>query len=655
MDFFEAQARARKRTSRLVALFAVAVLGTIAASYVAALLFVLNAGSNRREHRDDSSLPPVEAGPGRYWQPGVFVPVALGTLAVVALGSLYKWHQFRSGGSAVAESVGARRVDPGSAQTAERRLLNVVEEMAIASGVPVPAVYVLDDETAINAFAAGLTTHDAVVAVTRGTLDKLTRDELQGVVGHEFSHILNGDMRLNVRISAIIFGILLIGLIGRTVLHGLSRTRLRSSGDRKGAGPIVAIFAAGLALMIIGYVGYFFGRLIQAAVSRQREFLADASAVQFTRNPHGLTGALRKIGGYALGSTINSDKGAAIGHFFFAQGFRSMFGGLWATHPALDERIRAIDPQFDGQMFEPPQVVNVSEESFVSAGLAPRVQSAPAVLRPAAATSAVANLGTLSPEQIANASLLLAAVAADLRDAARTVASAPALVFGLLLSDEPVLRTRQKEIIATRSGTDALRALERLEPSLGQVRPEQRLPLLHLALPVLRGIPPASLSVFLDTLDELVHADAQVSTFEFALQKLLVHALALGRAPGGAAVQYQSFHAVADEVSVVLSALACAATSDPAFAQHAFAAGAKQLPLIANQLQFFAATTANLERLDAALDKIAVASGPIKQRTLIAAAHTVGADGQILVAEAELLRAIAAALDCPMPPLTATG
>ena len=655
MDFFEAQARARKRTTRLVMLFAVAVLGTILASYAAALLFILNAGDPPRKRGHNFELPPVEAGPGRYWRPGVMVPVALGTLAIVGLGSLYKWHQFRAGGSAVAESVGGRRVDPGSADPAERRLLNVVEEMAIASGVPVPAVYVLDEEAAINAFAAGLTTHDAVVAVTRGTLEKLTRDELQGVVGHEFSHILNGDMRLNVRISAIIFGILVIGLIGRGILHGLSRMRLRSSGDRKGAGPIVVIFAAGLAFMIIGYVGYFFGRLIQAAVSRQREFLADASAVQFTRNPQGLTGALRKIGGYALGSSINSDKGAAIGHFFFAQGFRSMFGGLWATHPALNERIRAIDPHFDGRMFEPPQVVDVGGESFVSAGLAPRIQPRPLILPPTAATAAVARLGTLSPEQIANTTLLLGSVAVDLREATRTTATAPALVFGLLLADEPALRTRQREIVATRSGADTLHTLERLEPALSQIRPEQRLPLLHLALPVLRGIPPASLATFLDTLDELVHADAQVSTFEFALQKLLAHTLALGRAPGGAAVQYHSFQAVAVEISVVLSALARASTSDPAFAQPAFAAGARQLPLIADRLQFLEVGAAGMEQLDAALDKLAVASNPIKQRTLLAAAHTVGADGQILVAEAELLRAIAAALDCPMPSLSAQG
>ncbi len=652
MDFFEAQARARQRTSRLVALFALAVLGTILAGYLAALLIVENVGEDPTATRYERRRPAVAADLGRYWRPDLLGSVALATVAVVGLGSLFKWLQFRAGGSAVAESVGARRVEPGTTHPAERRLLNVVEEMALASGVPVPAVYVLDDEAAINAFAAGLTPHDAVVAVTRGTLEKLTRDELQGVVGHEFSHILNGDMRLNVRLSAIIFGILLIGLIGRTVLHGIGRTRLRSSGNRKGAGPIAAIFAVGLAFMIIGYVGYFFGRLIQSAVSRQREFLADASAVQFTRNPGGLTGALKKIGGYALGSTLTTSKGAAIGHFFFAQGLRSTFGGLWATHPPLAERIHAIDPHFDGKMFDPPTVVDVARESFASAGFAPLSRTLPPRLSPASAPAALAGVGSVTPQQLANAQLLLEGVPTPLREATRTAAGAPALVFGLLLAEEPGLRERQRQLVSTHAGAAAARTLAGLEPALSQIAPEQRLALLHLALPVLRGLPPDSLPGFLETLDQLVHADGQVSTFEFALQKLLTHALSLGRAPGLALVQYQSFQPVAEEIAVLLSALALASTTDPEQARQAFAAGVRHLPLIASRLHFLPATAAGLAQLDQALDKLAVASGPIKQRTLAAAAAIVGADGRILITEAELLRAIAAALDCPMPPLT---
>jgi Zn-dependent protease with chaperone function len=648
MDFFEAQARAKKRTTRLVVLFAFAVAGTILAAYFAAVFGLGAIGSssrNRPYYGDDSSSA------FSLWQPQVFVATVLGTLAIVGLASFVKWRQFSSGGSAVAESVGGRRVDPHTTDLKERRLLNVVEEMAIASGVPVPDVYVLNDEPSLNAFAAGLTTSDAVVAVNRGTLEKLRRDELQGVVGHEFSHILNGDMRLNLRITSVIFGILVLGLAGRGILWALSRGRFR--GGKNSGGIIIALGLLGLSLLVIGYVGYFFGRLIQAAVSRQREFLADASAVQFTRNPAGLAGALKKIGGYALGSALQTDKAAAIGHFFFAQAFRTDFAGLWATHPPLPERLRAIDPQWDGKMFDPPEIVDVAEESFVTAGLAPAARPRPVdhtadISRPLAA---IASIGTLTPGQISGAAALLDATPDRLRAASRTPAEAPALLYGLLLNDEPAFREKQRALVSAHAGTEALRTLDELAPSLRGLRVEHKLPLLQLALPALRSLPPAALSPFLDTLDELVHADGRVSPFEFALQKILTRTLALGRAPGAATVRYYSFNALTAEISTVLSALAHTSSNVDMDARAAFAAGAAQIKLVENQLAFLAEPACDYAALDAALDQLATASGPIKQRTLVAAAHVVGADGQILIAEAELLRALSAALDVPMPPL----
>ncbi len=657
MDFFEAQARAKKHTTRLVVLFSLAILGTVFGTYFAAVYGLRETHDyhprrTRPGHYEFSSAPqgPVPS----WWQPQLLLGVSMATLAVVGIASLWKWNEFSAGGSAVAESVGGRRVDPHTTDTHERRLLNVVEEMAIASGVPVPAVYIMDEEPAINAFAAGLTTSDAVVAVTRGTLEKLSRDELQGVVGHEFSHILNGDMRLNLRLTALVFGILVIGLLGRGLLYSIRFSRPRSSGDGKNhAGVLVAIAVIGLALMAIGYIGYFFGRLIQAAVSRQREYLADASAVQFTRNPGGLTGALKKIGGFALGSSIQSNKSAAIGHFFFAQGFRSHFGGLWATHPPLDERIRAIDPRFDGQMFAAPEVVDVSRESFATAGFAP----APPVVRAArpatpadVASLAPAALAALSAEHIANSQLLLDSTPPRLRAATQTPSDAQSLLFALLLDTDPSTSNRQRNLVAARAGGDALRALDDLIPFLRDLRPEHRLPLLQLALPALRQLPPTALDPFLDTLDELVHADTQVTIFEFTLQKLLVRTLALGRAPSAAVVQYHSFHAVAPEIAVVLSALAhLSAAANTLSAEEAFAAGASQLKLVESRLALLAPAACDLAALDGALDKLSAASFPIRQRTVTAAAHLIGADGQTLIAESELLRAIAATLDVPLP------
>jgi Zn-dependent protease with chaperone function len=660
MDFFEAQALAKNRSARLVALFGLAVLGTILAGYAAAMALF-----GQLELRGDA-IHYDSGAPVRYWNPVIFAWVAGGTLVVVGFASLFKWMQMRNGGADIAEMVGGRRVAPNTTDLDERRLLNVVEEMAIASGVPVPAVFILEKEPGINAFAAGLTTSDAVVAVTKGTLQKLNRDELQGVVAHEFSHILNGDMRLNVKLSAIVFGILFLGLIGRGLLYSLARGRVRSSGGGKGKGNgVVVLLAVGLALMIVGYVGYFFGRLIQAAVSRQREFLADASAVQFTRNPDGIAGVLKKIGGYTLGSRMIGAHAGEIGHFFFAQGFRSHFGGAWATHPPLPERIRAIDPRWDGQFFKPEQVVDVKTQSFAETGLggAPKpptpapgfpfplpVPGLPPPLGhiPFAPAAAIADIGALSAAHFDQAQSLLDSIPAALREATHDVARAPALVYGLLMSDQG-----GRDLIATHDSPAAADVAAQMQPQITALAPAARLPLLQLAFPALATLDAAARGRFVTTLDELVHADTKVTPFEFALQKMLLHQLKLAGAPQ-ARVDFHSFQAVSDDIGVVLSTLARLGTTDEKIAATAFAQGVRELPLLKDSLALQPAAT-DLDSLDRALDRLAVSSLPIKKRLLLAAAHVIGHDGTVTVEEGELLRAIAVTLDCPMPVLAKPG
>ncbi|HUL53671.1 MAG TPA: M48 family metallopeptidase [Opitutaceae bacterium] len=672
MDFFEAQAHARKRTTRLVVLFGLAVAGTILASYVAAIVIfqqfsprVRNLEHGYWQYQRTASWPD-ETASYPWWNPQIFAGVALGTLAVVGLASLYKWSQFRGGGSVVAEGVGGRRIEAHTTDLRERRLLNVVEEMAIAAGVPIPAVYVLDDEAGLNAFAAGLTTSDAVVAVTRGTMEKLSRDELQGVIAHEFSHILNGDMRLNVKLAAIVFGILVIGLVGRGILRGLGGGRVRVRG-KGGGGAIVAILAIGLALLIIGYIGYFFGHLIQAAVSRQREFLADASAVQFTRNPSGILGALRKIGGYALGSHLETHKAAEIGHFFFAEGFPALFlGGLWATHPPLDARIRAIDPQWDGTFFQPAETVDVAHESFVQAGLVPPKAGLPSgaaqaiALTPAAVMAAV---GTLNPEHVDYARALLDRMPAPLLAAARNGREAPAVIYGLLMERGGAIDEPQAAILAARAGEGTVRWVRELLPQFARLGVDARLPLAQLALPALRQLAPPEVSAFTGTCQALIAADRQLSYFEFALQKVLLRHLAVRGAPSAKVVQLYSFNAVVNEIAVLLSALAWAGAmqgpeqadgtveADRAAAAAAFGDGASQLPLIRASLALLDPDGCAFAQIDAALDRLAGASFPIKQRLLLAGAHTVSHDNQIRAEEGELLRAFADSLGCPMPPL----
>ncbi len=334
MNFFQHQEAARRKTGLLVVLFIVAVALIILAVYAAALAFYL------------TQMRGLEGTARSWWVPGVFFPVAIATVILVSLGSLYKIATLRGGGAVVASQLGGSKISPSTQKLNERVLLNVVEEMAIASGVPVPEVYLLDKEKGINAFAAGFTPDDAVIGVTRGCLETLSRDELQGVIAHEFSHILHGDMRLNLRLIGILHGILLLALIGEMLLRSM-----RYSRDSKKGGAGIAL--AGLALFVIGYVGLFFGKLIKSAVSRQREYLADAAAVQFTRNPGGLGGALKRIGGLAHGSRITEANPETASHLFFGNALRASLLGLMSTHPPLDVRIKRIEPSFDGRF---PQV-----------------------------------------------------------------------------------------------------------------------------------------------------------------------------------------------------------------------------------------------------------------------------------------------------------
>src|SRR5205823_6273480 len=339
LDFFDRQDKARRNTTLLVFYFVLAVLSLLlAVNVVVSLLFIgfTNYGLvirnlNPVSSANELSLP--------WSQVELLFLVTIGTLSVILIGSVFKTLQLARGGSAVAELLDGRLINSNTSDTDERKLLNVVEEMSIASGVPVPQVYVMDGEAGINAFAAGHSASDAAISVTRGCMKMLSRDELQGVIAHEFSHILNGDMRLNLRLMGVIFGILCLAIVGRILLQ----TR---SSDSKDKNPLPLL---GLALLLLGWIGVFFGRLIQAAVSRQREFLADASSVQFTRNPSGLSGALQKIGAYSFGSHIESPQAEQASHMFFGNGVSEPLFGLMATHPPIAERIHAIDPSWTGK------------------------------------------------------------------------------------------------------------------------------------------------------------------------------------------------------------------------------------------------------------------------------------------------------------------
>ncbi len=429
-DFFQRQADARRTTKWLVILFFLAVVGIVGTVVVAttAALHGTRSIQQLRIH-PEVSLDTV----------GIPLGAGAFSLALIGTGSLVKLVQLRGGGTTVAESLGGRRLNHNTTDPLERRVVNIVEEMALASGVPVPPVYFLSEEQGINAFAAGYSPSDAVVAVTRGTAEQLTRDELQGVIAHEFSHILNGDMRLNIRLIGVLHGILLLGLLGRMLFNIASR----GGGSRRSGkdGGLYLLFI-GLALLIVGYLGTFFGNLIKAAVSRQREYLADASAVQFTRNPEGIAGALKRIGAAVFGSRLSHPKAAELSHMYFGQGVWEGFTGMMATHPSLEKRILALEPNWNGVFPSMPQIAAAITELENVAGFVGRVAQADEV---------PVEVVRHSPDQVGNpteqhrgyAAQLIENIPTEILEAVREPYGARAVMFALLLDPKAEVRERQ--------------------------------------------------------------------------------------------------------------------------------------------------------------------------------------------------------------------
>ena len=518
MNFFEHEAAARRRTSLLVGYYALAVAAIIVALYAVTIVIFRQAGQKH-------GVQPPDAVP--LWDPGLFAMVAVGAGGLILAGTLYKIATLRSGGASVAEMLGGRLVAPDTTNLNERRLLNVVEEMAVASGTPIPPVYVLDDETAINAFAAGFTPADAVVTVTRGTLDKLTRDELQGVIAHEFSHIFNGDMRLNIRLMGILNGILVLSMVGYWMFRITARTGDVGRSRKEKGNALGAIVLLGLAMWIIGYIGVIFARLIKSAVSRQREYLADASAVQFTRNPPGIGGALKKIGAFSAGSRLESPHAEEASHLFFANGLGQSFLGLMATHPPLADRIRRIDPQFDGDFVTAvrgagPASADETPASNLTGG-APVTQpplptATHVTVRPGALVNTV---GTLPTQGLAYAAGLLLGIPAPLRAACREAAGAQAVMYGLLLSQDADVRAAQRTQITASVPEGVARRVDELAPLVATVRPGTRLSLAEVAVATLRNLSPSDYTALRATVFALAAADSQITIFEYAVMRLL--------------------------------------------------------------------------------------------------------------------------------------
>ena len=616
MDFFAAQDNARRSSRLLILWFATAVVGIITAVYVATALAIHYFTGNPY---DPASSP---------WSIELLVAVTLGVGGLILGGSLYKLGVLaRQGGARVAEELGGRLVSRATTHPLERRLINVVEEMAIASGIPAPPVYVLDAEHAINAFAAGASPNEAVVAVTRGTLDELSRDELQGVIAHEFSHILNGDMRLNLRLLGVLHGILLLTLAGRVLMRGARR------GDRNAG----AIALGGAMLLTVGYIGTLCGKLIKAGVSRQREYLADASAVQFTRNPSGIASALARIAD--MGSDVRHPRAEEASHMFF--GTSARFSKLLATHPPINERIRRIDPVFQTRKRIQERVAAEKAEAAApedAAGL-----TAPLV---------GASVGTVTPEDVDAGRQLIAALPHALTGAVRTPQGARAAVFALLLSRVEEIRARQLALVAERLGAESGADCESAAAILATLPAGARLPLLDLALPALCEMRLPDRNIVVDTAEALIRADGRSSPFEYVTHRLL-HAVLLPRdrtAPPPAGPS-----ALRADTGTLLAVLARAGHADQDLARAAFAAAAARAPFDGEwRFDDYPARFSTVE-LDRILEQLAATQPAFRRRLVEACAAVVLHDGRVRTEELELLRAVCQALDCPLPLLIGTA
>jgi len=671
MDFFAQQDRSRRKTRLLVFYYILAIVLTILASYALVFfVFQIVQQSNQVEQvtptytiaLNNATLPPETINLLDF--PLLFY-TSLVVILVVGGGSLTKTFELSQGGGVrVAELMGGTKILPNTNDPAEKRLLNIVEEIAIASGVRIPSVYVMYADSGINAFAAGFTENEAVVAVTRGTMELLSRDELQGVIAHEFSHILNGDMRLNIRLIGILFGLQLVAWIGWMLIRFgfLSGGNRRSNNGKSSGGATIALLILGIGLCIIGAIGIFFCSLIKAAISRQREFLADASAVQFTRSPQGIAGALKKIGAKHIGSQISSAHAMEASHMFMATPGMFELTSLFATHPPLAERIKRIDPTWDGKF--PQNPTRTADYHEQQKSLEQRRQQSP---QPAAggnppardflsnavrltAASVLGSIGQLQLNKLFVAQGLICDMPDLLKEKAHNVDSAPVVVYALLINPESEVQWKQLEYLGQQHGPDLVGEVRQIMETIKTIPIQARFPLAEVTLPTLKQLTLDQYKFFRDTVVFLVRADDAIDLFEYTLQIRLLRELDVHfRLRKPLVVQYHSVTSVMKHHIMVLSYLAYLGHDTPDQAAEAFQIGLAALNTKGNILPRNECTAATF---DASLQELGQASPAVKQKIIPSFVACIAADGKVTVKEGELLRAITAMLDCPMPPLS---
>jgi len=642
MNFFAAQDQARRSTRRLVLAYSIATV-VIVIGVTAIVGTALFLGS-----QSTMGYAPADFIRDRA---SLLASVAVLTTLFIVGSSLYKTSVLSAGGGQVATSMGGTLVPADVQDPLRRRLRNVVEEMAIASGVPVPEIYVLEEEAGINAFAAGFSTSDAAVAVTRGTLEILSRDELQGVIAHEFSHILNGDMKLNVRLMGVLFGIMILALIGRLILRGGYHASFVSSQRNRGHPAALII---GLGLVILGGIGVFFARAIKASVSRQREFLADASAVQFTRRADGIAGALKKIGGYSEGSRINVADPEEVSHMLFGSG--AGLAGMFATHPPLLDRIRALDPAFTEADY--PHVA--ARRKNVERGDDPRQAAFAGDVTTAFAAGGtkvltetiVETVGRPEQEHVEFAQQLRRSIPGDLYDAAHSSQLAFLLSLSLVLDRSPKIVERQLGLLREQLGAERTDIVRRFYAQLADSDGEYRIPLLEISFPALKLRPTPELAYLVELITKLIHIDGDIELYEYCFYRIMISSLGQALDPSGRhaskrAPRRELRHAAVDLLRIV----ADYGHASRADSEAAFAAGLTSFGSWASGEVFTSDRAQTVARLDRALDVLKGLNGKGQEALLKAISTSASYDGQLSTTEAEMVRAVCATLNYPLPPI----
>ncbi|HHJ34226.1 MAG TPA: hypothetical protein ENJ87_00525 [Gammaproteobacteria bacterium] len=647
MNFFEAQDSARRSTSLLIVLFLLAIGALLALSN----LIVFEYLYIKEYPKPTFSLSEL----GRVFDPNLSILLSAAIIGFICLGSLYKLAQLSSGGSAIAQYLGGVIIPRSSSDPLHKKILNIVEEMAIASGVPVPQVYILNEQ-GINAFAAGWKTTNAVIGITRGALERLTRDELQGVIAHEFSHIFNGDMRLNIRLIAILHGILMIGLTGRMILRSLRFIRV-SRNSKGGGQAILLIVGIGGALAVVGYTGTFFGNWIKSLISRQREYLADASAVRYTRSSEGIANALKKIGGAVYGSRMLAASVDEYSHAYFALGDTAFSWFSFSTHPPLKKRILRIDPRWDGRYFFDERKPARDEAGKEQAEQSRKKTIATAIITGAGLDVAAQdvmhsldNIGEVSQQHVDAAHAWHKALPEGILASAENPYGAQALILALLLDEKVAIKNEQYAVLNDVIGELHASTVEQAKEQVAGLQRTQTLLLIDLALPTLKEMTIEQYQRFKQCVQQLITADHKVELGEWVIQRLVLQQLdeQYGLRKKKVA-KYFVLGSAKYSSELMLSLLAYLEHKDAQQARQAFD-GAKR-SISAGALKLLPKETISLESLNQAMDELEYLKPPLKKRFLQACVSCISHNGKVTIQAYELTRTIASCLDCPMPPV----